>query len=462
MNLYIQVIHQKGISVEYSYFKSAQIGGHFLGDVRLTIKAGMITAIDQGIALPAGEIRFGHAMAGMANLHSHAFQRAMVGLTEFKAVGESSFWSWRTAMYHLAGRMTPEALSAIASQLYIEMLKAGYTSVGEFHYLHNSHKDQELAMTQAILRAGDTSGLPITMLPVLYQSSDFGGKDPNEGQKPFIHELSDFERLLTGIHPHLGPNDSLGMALHSLRAVDGSVVAEAAALMQDGPIHIHIAEQVKEVEASIAHSGKRPVEWLLDAGLVDDRWCLIHATHMNNAEMQGLASSGAVAGICPTTEGNLGDGFFRSKDYISAGGIIGIGSDSHISVDPREELRLLEYGERLSRGQRTVLAGAGEHTGLNLWTRAARGGAQALNQPAGEIAVGKRADIIVLDLDAPQFIGPSHGQITDSFIFAGQPNPVSDVMIAGNWVIKDGNHAAQGEVLADYKQHVNKLLEGFE
>lgn len=445
------------------YFKEGLLGSDWAQDICIAIgSSGLIESIETGVTIPDGVQHHNMVLPSMPNLHSHAFQRAFAGLAEYKEPGQSNFWSWRNAMYHFARQMTPEALRVITSALYVEMLKAGYTAVGEFHYLHNSHEDQALAMSEAVMAAADTSGIALTHLPVLYQASDFGGKAPEDGQKPFLHSNEDFSRLLQVLGAKLSGRHTLGMAFHSLRAVPEENFAAAIDALEKvslkAPIHIHISEQMREVNASVEYSGKRPIEWLLDTQNVDERWCLVHATHLVEEEWKGVAESGAVVGLCPATEANLGDGLFPVPEYLKCGGRWGIGSDSHISIDAREELRLLEYGQRLARQERTVLSGGdGGHTGIHLWASAAKGGAQALAQPIGEIAVGKRADLVVVDTGAPMFAGASYGQIVDTFIFSGQPNPISDVMVAGNWVIRDGKHAMETEIFEAYQDLVSRI-----
>ncbi len=445
------------------YFSEGLIGRDWAADICLHVgTGGLIEKLETGVNAPRGAQVFGPVMPGMPNLHSHAFQRAFAGLAEFKTPGQSDFWSWRSAMYHFAKHMTPAAVEVIARALYIEMLKAGYTAVGEFHYLHNSHNDQALAMSKAVITAADETGIALTHLPVLYQSSDFGGKAANEGQKPFLNDDRAYARLLSILAPRLKGRHRLGLCFHSLRAVPEGAFAPAIAAIDEldpqAPIHIHIAEQVAEVEACLKATGKRPVEWLLENVDVNDRWCLIHATHVNEAEWRGMAERGVVAGLCPTTEANLGDGIFPAAEYMAAGGRFGVGSDSHISIDAREELRLLEYGQRLTRRARTVLTGGDDgHTGEFLWRSAALGGAQALGQNVGEIAVGKRADLVVLNGAASQFAGASYGQIVDAFVLMGQPNPISEVMVAGDWVIRGGKHAQEDEAFAEYRDLVRGI-----
>ncbi|NVJ99237.1 MAG: formimidoylglutamate deiminase [Alphaproteobacteria bacterium] len=450
------------------YFSEGLVGGDWLFDICIDVASdGLITKLESGVTPPAGVRQHSAVLPAMPNLHSHAFQRGFAGLAEFREAGASDFWSWRSAMYHFARHMTPKAAEVIASALYVEMLKAGYSAVGEFHYLHNADQDQSLAMSEAIIGAAEKTGIALTHLPVLYQASDFGGEEPLSGQAPFLHTTDDFCRLLQVLKPRLTGRHRLGLTFHSLRAVPEESFASAIdaieTLDMKAPIHIHIAEQTREVNACMDWADMRPVEWLLKNQPVDERWCLVHATHVVEEEWRGMADRGCVVGLCPTTEANLGDGLFPAHEFLKVGGRFGIGSDSHISVDAREELRLLEYGQRLARQARTVLtAREGGHTGEHLWRQAAVGGAQALAQPIGELAVGKRADLIVLDRRAPMFAGSAYSQIVDSFIFAGQPNPITDVMVAGQWVITDGKHAREEEVFAEYSELVGRISRSME
>lgn len=438
------------------YCRQAFIGGVLQKQVKLTIDQGMIAGVEIGADIPADTTLYDTILPGIANVHSHAFQRAMAGLAEYQVPGRNSFWGWRQAMYSVAGAMTPMRLKVIASQLYVEMIKAGYTAVGEFHYLHNSHKGEQVDMASAVIGAAQSVGLPITYLPVLYQTSDFGAEAALHTQAPFLHTTDDFLNHLSKTRALLSPVDQMGMAIHSLRAVPMDVVKEVTNQVKTGPIHIHIAEQMQEVESCREYSGQRPVDYLLSSVDVNDRWTCIHATHMTDAEITALAKSGAVAGICPTTEANLGDGFFKTPDYLVAGGAIAIGSDSHVSIDPREELRQLDYVERLQSQTRCVLAGSDAryqgHVGNHLYHQAATGGAQSMGQNTGNIAVGKRADLIALDHSAQGLIGVADNHILDAFIFKGQPNPVRHVMIAGEWVVKDYKHAHEDEITSAYSQ----------
>lgn len=419
-------------------------------------------------ALPAAKhavLANGPVLPGMPNLHSHAFQRAMAGLTERAGQGgaaaEDSFWRWRQVMYGFVERLTPQLVEAIAAQLYVEMLKAGFTAVAEFHYLHHDQEGQPFAdpaeMSERVLEAARHTGIGITHLPVLYAQGGFGGQPPKPGQRRFLHSLDAYARLIEGLasRHRADPQFRLGIAPHSLRAVTPELLRDAVAALDAldpaAPIHIHIAEQTLEVEDCIAWSGQRPVEWLLGNQPVGPRWCLVHATHMTEAETQGLARSGAVAGLCPTTEANLGDGFFPAGPYLAGGGAIGIGSDSHISVSPPEELRWLEYGQRLLQRRRNRLAGPSGSVGADLYRAALAGGATALGRPVGRLAVGARADLLVLDADHPVLCGKAGDTLIDALVFAGNSNPVRDVMVGGRWVVEAGHHYAEEAVLARFR-----------
>ncbi|MGN6738631.1 formimidoylglutamate deiminase [Dyella sp.] len=407
-------------------------------------------------------------LPGMPNLHSHAFQRAMAGLAERRGPGNDSFWTWREAMYRFAAALDPESLQAIAAQLYVEMLKAGYTQVCEFHYVHHQGDGtpyaQREAMSLALIEAAKEAGIALTLLPVLYMTGGFDGRALNERQRRFGHaEVSDYVRLLEALRAYESPDLRVGIALHSLRAVPEvamrSLLATGAA--QAGPIHIHIAEQLGEVQDCLAVRGARPVEWLLDHAAVDARWCLVHATHLTGHETSRLARSGAVAGLCPTTEANLGDGLFPLTDYLDAGGTLGIGSDSHISVSPVEELRWLEYGQRLVTRHRNIAArGEGESVGETLWTAALRGGAQAAGLPIGALQAGQRADLLVLDDDAPLLAARDATSAMDSFLFAGNTPLVRHVMCGGRWVVRDFRHRDEERIGMRYRQVVERLARG--
>ena len=435
-------------------------------DVRLTIDAaGDLTAVEAGATADGAERLDGPVLPGMPNLHSHAFQRAMAGLAEAAERDPGSFWSWRQVMYRFAEALTPDDLAAIATQLQIEMLKAGYTAVAEFHYLHNAPDGRPYAdpaaLSQALIAAARVSGIGMTLLPVLYQASGFGGAAPSEGQRRFILSTDRFLSLVQGLAAATAGDGqfSVGVAPHSLRAVTPAALTELlAGIGPDLPVHIHIAEQVREVEECVAWSGHRPVEWLMDRQPVDRRWCLVHATHLTPDEMQRLAASGAVAGLCPTTEANLGDGLFPLEAFQAAGGTWGIGSDSHISVSPIEELRWLEYGRRLATLRRNVAAEPGQSTGAALWARALAGGAQVSGRKLGKLAPGHRADLLVLDADHPATYGRAGDRLVDALVFAGNANLVRHVMAGGRWRVRDGRHAAETDAAAAYRRVLDRLL----
>lgn len=405
----------------------------------------------------------GAAIAGLPNVHSHAFQRAMAGLAEHRATGRDSFWTWRETMYELAARMTPEILNAVAAQLYVEMLKAGYTTVCEFHYLHHRADGTPYAdravMSHAILDAASTSGIGLTLLPTLYQTADFGGAAPTQRQRQFIFDTEAFIELIDALRSCTSPQVVLGTAFHSLRAVPPPAMREVldARVARDGVIHIHIAEQEREVAACVNHTGRRPIEWLLEHASVDHRWCLVHATHAAESEIIGVARAGATVALCPTTEANLGDGLFTSSSYLAAGGSMAIGSDSHIAIAPAEELRWLEYQARLLRRERNVLADSNESTGSRLWRLACEGGARASGRLVGSLEIGRRADLLVLDLQSPVLAGTTGSRIADTFVFSAHPGMVRDVMVGGRWVVQDGHHFAEVPIAASYRRALDAL-----
>ncbi|MGA9334428.1 MAG: formimidoylglutamate deiminase [Rudaea sp.] len=422
-----------------------------------------------------------YVLPGMPNLHSHAFQRAMAGLTECSQPGSSheienghdNFWTWRETMYSFAGRIAADDLRAIAAQLYVEMLKAGYTQVCEFHYLHHQPDGKPYAdpaeMSLALIEAARETGIGLTLLPVLYMTGGFDGRPLSERQRRFGHSVDAYLELLQRLQTMENSALRVGVALHSLRAVphDAMHAVLESALVAASPIHIHIAEQIGEVQDCLALRNARPVEWLLDNAPVDEHWCLVHATHLADYETQRAAATGAVAGLCPTTEANLGDGLFPLKAWLDADGRIGIGSDSHISVSPIEELRWLEYGQRLTTRHRNIAASAlCNSSGESLWGNALFGGAQAAGvnigaiQAAGDDAAGTRADLLVLDDDAPMLAARTTDNAIDTFIFAGNANLVRDVMVAGEWVVRDFHHRDEQRIAACYGEAVGRLARG--
>jgi len=433
----------------------------------LTIEDGIITDITAGF-VDGAEQANGVVIPGMVNCHSHAFQRAFAGFSEQGSEGKDSFWTWRSIMYKFIEQLTADDAEVIATQLYIEMLKMGYTRVAEFHYLHHDidggNYPRLTAMAEAIFAAAQHSGIGLTLLPVLYRYSGFGPKAANSGQKRFINTVEQFNTLISDCFNIASKqkNSNVGIAPHSLRAVDKSsliaAVSHIRALDKQAPIHIHIAEQQKEVDDCLEHYGQRPVQWLLDNADLDKHWCLIHATHINEEERKGIIASEAIAGICPTTEANLGDGIFPTDEFLLEQGTFAIGSDSHISVNPIEELRWLEYAQRLSKQQRALLANTQQPSvGLNLWQRAALGGAQSTNSNTGELAIGKQADLLVLDASQLRLFAHDDTHLLDSVIFASQQSPVQDVMVFGQWVIRDRQHALETTSADSFARLLSKL-----
>ncbi|MDR5808238.1 formimidoylglutamate deiminase [Caballeronia sp. LZ019] len=432
---------------------------------------GALVRVEADSTAPAGVERAkGPVLPGMPNLHSHAFQRAMAGLTEYRASAADTFWSWRDLMYRFAAKIEPGVLADIAHWLYIEMLKAGYTSVCEFHYVHHANDGGPYAnraeLAERVVDSAERAGIGITMLPVLYQYSGFGNAAPRDDQRRFINTPDSLLHLLDTLAQARPENGSrrYGVAPHSLRAVSGESLAALLegfdARFDRGPVHIHVAEQLAEVDACIAQTGQRPVQWLLDRFDVDARWCLVHATHIDAAELQRLAASRAVAGLCLTTEANLGDGVFPARDYLDAGGRIGIGSDSHVGVDWRSELRLFEYGQRLWRRERNVLASAeSSRPADRLFDAALDGGASASGRRIGALAAGMRADWIVLD-EAHAGIGghPCESWLSSAVFCEHGETPIRDVFTSGRKVIDARRHAGEEAALGRYREAVQTLL----
>ncbi|MEH3023659.1 MAG: formimidoylglutamate deiminase [Pseudomonas oryzihabitans] len=434
-------------------------------NVRLEVDARGYLRSVQAQGAPDGAERLrGPLLPGMPNLHSHAFQRAMAGLAEVAGATQDSFWTWRELMYRLVGRLEPEQLEVVARQLYIEMLKAGYTAVAEFHYVHHDPRGVPYAdpaeLGGRIARAARSAGIGLTLLPVLYSYSGFGALAPTQGQRRFLHTTDSYLALLPRLAAALGDGQRLGLCFHSLRAVSGEQIAQVLAAADPGcPVHIHIAEQQKEVDDCLAWSGRRPIEWLYDQAAVDGRWCLVHATHALPHEVALMAGSGAIAGLCPTTEANLGDGLFPATDYLAAGGRFGIGSDSHVSVSPVEELRWLEYGQRLRDQQRNrLVTGRQPNVGHYLFERALHGGAAALGQPVGQLAVGRRADWVVLDGADPYLASAPAEAVLNRWLFAGGDRQVRDVMVGGRWLVQDGRHPDEAESARDFGEVLRTLL----
>jgi formimidoylglutamate deiminase len=436
------------------------------GQVTVEIDAdGTITAVT-----PGGDARDAERVAGalvpaMPNVHSHAFQRALAGRTGRHSHDRSdTFWTWRDVVYDFLDRCDADDLEAVTAQAYVEMVKAGYATVAEFHYVPHDVEGRPLAdpaeNSWRVINAAQIAGIGLTLLPVFYAHAGFGGTDPTRRQRRLVHAPHTFQRLFEALaaardrHGYV-----LGIAPHSLRAVTPDELAFALALApQDAPIHIHVAEQTREVDDCYAWSRLRPVEWLLTQASVDERWCLVHATHMTEREVKDLAASGAVAGLAPTTEADLGDGTFPAEAYLVNGGRFGVGSDSNTVIDPFAELRHLEWSQRLRLRRRNVLTGDDDITvGHALWQAALRGGAQAVGWPVGAIAPGKRADQIVLDSDDPALAEQPAESVLDGAIFGPVRRAARDVMCGGRWVVREGRHPREDEVFQRFRAVLSRM-----
>lgn len=445
------------------WFRSALLDDGWAADVRLTIAEGAITSVEPGVAPASGDERHGAALPGLSNLHSHAFQRALAGRAERRGPGGDDFWSWRTGMYRLAEQIAPADLRAVAALAYAEMLEAGFTRVGEFHYVHHDRDGAPYAdpaeMSAAIAAAAEATGIGLTLLPVFYAQSGFGGLPPTPGQRRFITNPESYARLLEAGRRAVAalPDAVVGIAPHSLRAVTAESLAEVLTLAPQGPVHIHIAEQTKEVDDCLAWSGSRPVQWLYDHHPVDGRWCLVHATHVDPQELSRIAESGAVAGLCPITEANLGDGVFPALPFQELNGAFGIGSDSNVLIDATEELRLLEYGQRLTARRRNVLAGADGDTGGALWRGAWTGGARALGAPPDAIRQGAPATFVSLDLDHPALMEAPADELIPRWLFAARAPAVDGVWRRGRKLVSGGRHVGREAIVARYRETLARL-----
>ena len=452
------------------FFDSALLPTGWAQDVRIVVDSGgWISAVDTDTTPQGARHVPGIALPGVPNVHSHAFQRAMAGLTEHGSPKGDSFWSWRRRMYGFLRTLDPEGVEAIAAQLFVELLRRGFTSVAEFHYLRNDRDGTQypdpVEMARRVLNAGVDTGMGLTILPALYTASDFGGVAPEHEQRRFactVEELLGDIAVLGAGAP--AGTVRVGLALHSLRAVppDALAIAVEAARGMDPsiPIHIHVAEQEREVQRSLEWTGARPVAWLLDHAPVDEHWCLIHATHLDEHEVQRMAATGAVVGLCPTTEANLGDGVFPLSAFQEHAGRWAVGTDSHVGRGPAGELRMLEYGQRLHTRRRNVVAGPHHRSSARAMLEAAwRGGASASGRRIGALTPGARADVVVLDPDHPALLGRSEDDALGSWIFSGDDTPVRDVFTGGHQVIRDGRHASEDRVRQRYAAVVRAIAE---
>jgi formimidoylglutamate deiminase len=444
------------------FAKRALLPSGWTANVRLEVSGGLISDLEAGAAIAPGDTSVGYIIPGLCNAHSHAFQRALAGHTEQRSpAGRDNFWTWRQRMYELAGRVDADLLTAIARQAYCEMLSSGYTSVAEFHYLHRDPKNPDAtdSMFAAISTAAADSGIRLTYVPVHYERAGFDEPEPLPHQSSFSLSLEDFIGHYERASATTGAATSVGIGAHSLRAVSHDSLQAIAAAANDAfvPMHLHIAEQQREVEECMSALGRRPVRWLLENFEVANNWCLVHATHMDVEEVEALASTGAVVALCPSTEANLGDGLFPLHDYLTHGGRIAIGSDSHVSINPFEELRWLEYGQRLATQSRNVVSLRDSHVGSELFLRALEGGAAASGQESMGIEKGAAADFVVLSDDDPMLAGHGDDSRLDALVFSGYPLPVERVMVNGEWCVIDAMHVHREHARSAYAEAIAKL-----
>jgi formiminoglutamate deiminase len=446
------------------FFDHALLPSGWAHDVRIGIGGGMIRSVAENATRAGAERIAGIAIPGLPNVHCHAFQRAMAGLTERRGQNADSFWTWREAMYGLLNRISPVDVEAIAAFAYMQMLEAGFTAVGEFHYLHHDIDGRPYAdlgeMAARVASATAEARIGLTLLPSFYAFGGFGGQPATAAQRRCLNDPERFLKLLERTRAILAalPNARVGIAPHSLRAVTPNTLRAVCDAAPQGPIHIHAAEQLREVDESLAALGARPVEWLIDNIGLDQRWCVVHATHTTNREIRTLASTGAVVGLCPLTEASLGDGIFDAASYLAAEGRFGIGSDSNIQIDAAAEMRQLEYGQRLTRRARNVMTlRPGESTGRRIFEMALAGGAQALQQPICAIAAGLRADIVLLDGDHPDLAPRRGDEWLDAWIFVVGRPAVRTVLTGGEVVVENGRHVAQPAIESRYRAVVAGL-----
>ncbi|NOD94637.1 formimidoylglutamate deiminase [Ruegeria sp. HKCCD4884] len=447
------------------FAKRALLSTGWANNLRVEIEGGRIAALHAETSAQTDDVSVDTLLPALANLHSHAFQRAMAGMTEYRMAGRDSFWTWRDLMYRFTTHLTPDQIQKIASLVYMEMQEAGYASVGEFHYLHHqpdgSPYDRLAELSDRIMAAAVETRIGLTHLPVLYSYAGVGKKPLETGQARFGNDVDRFCMLVDQAKDALGnlPEDCrVGIAPHSLRATCSGDLARVLATHGEGPVHIHIAEQPKEVSEVMAGLGARPVEWLLDNVHVDANWCLIHATHMTEDETQAMAASGAVAGLCPVTEANLGDGPFNGPTFLNAGGSFGVGSDSNVLISLTEELRTLEYSQRLRDLARNVMVVGEGSVGQTLYCGAAKGGAQALGRDAGVIAKGKLADLIAIDCQNPALCALTSEQLFDGLVFSAKDEVVTDVWSAGRHQVRGGRHVARDQIVSNYQRTMADLL----
>jgi formimidoylglutamate deiminase len=446
------------------FFEQALLPQGWAREVRMALDRDRLVSVEAGAPAQPGDERHRIGLPGMSNLHSHAFQRGMAGLTEIRGATADSFWTWRDLMYRFVGRMTADDIEAVAAQAYVEMLEAGFTRVGEFHYIHHDVSGAPYSnigeLAERIAAAAEASGIGLSLLPVFYAHAGFGARAPERGQQRFINGIDSFARLLEASrHAVAGQQGAVvGLAPHSLRAVTPEELAAILQLDRDGPVHIHIAEQIREVDQCLEWSGRRPLQWLFDHVAVDRRWCLIHATHATADELRQLAESGAVAGLCPVTEANLGDGTFNAAEFRARGGVFGIGSDSNVLIGVADELRQLEYSQRLAHRARNVVAATSASTGRVLFETALKGGSRALGVATSGLTEGGFADIVSLDAGNVALAGRSGDAILDSLIFGAGRSLVDCVWARGHKVVRNGRHHARETTALRFRQKLEGLL----
>lgn len=445
------------------FAKMALLPQGWARNVRISVANSLITSVQVNSQPQPGDEHCYAIVPGMPNVHSHAFQRGMAGLAEVTGPSADTFWTWRKVMYQFALTIDPDQMETVAALAYVEMLESGFTRVGEFHYLHHdrdgSKYDDVAEMAARIASAAARTGIRLTLLPAFYAHASFGGSSPLPEQRRFINDLDQFAGLVEATRMVTAGLDAavVGIAPHSLRAITPNDLAVLLDLEPTGPVHLHVAEQEKEVADCLVWSGQRPVEWLLDHAPVNDRWCLIHATHMTRSETMSLAKSGAVAGLCPVTEANLGDGTFPGHLYLAADGRFGIGTDSNVRIGVTDELRHLEYAQRLQLRSRNVFSTHTVSTGRSLFDAAFLGGQQALGVAVRGIVIDAPADLVSLTTDSWE--GDDGDTLLNCWIFA-RGVAVNDVWVSGRQVVQGGQHVDRESVTMAYRTALSQLISG--
>jgi len=455
-------------------FANLWLDGRWLQNAQVSIdKQGLVTGVAEAVAdsAAAGSAIPGLTLPGMGNAHCHAFQRALGAVTQRasnQGPGQSdSFWTWRESMYALAARVDRQSLTAIAARCYLELLRGGYTSVAEFLYLHrlDPARKGELDADAAIAAAASLTGMKLTLLPTLYQHSDFGAAPPRPGQLPFVRSTAQFlEDWITLCRRYSADGAvTLGIAFHSLRAVELTAIDEVMKAVHGDArcrcLHIHVAEQVAEVAACNRHHGLSPVALMAERGLLSERWALVHATHADNRELAKVRAAGATLVLCPSTEADLGDGIVDPVDYLAAGGLMAIGSDSNIGRNAAAELRLLEWTQRHTRGRRNVLATADEPLVADrLYAAALRGGRRATGEALAGEAPRQRADFVTFEPQPGDWLAHQPRDYLSALVFDEAATRAQQVMVGGRWVIRDGHHAHEAQIESDYCEALRRLF----